>query len=184
MTRSDDNALPLDLTVCQAAALTVGEREEIVALCTRAFDEDFAGRFDLVPPDAGHVLARLEGRLVGHACWTTRWLQPPGQPPLHSFYVGAVATEPAAQGRGIGSAVMRRLAAETRDFALGGLSTTRASFYARLGWESWRGPTAVRTAAGLVPTPGKAVMILRTARTPPLDLDGLLSAESRALEDW
>ncbi|HET8629061.1 MAG TPA: GNAT family N-acetyltransferase [Thermomicrobiales bacterium] len=184
MQHPEQSDLPLDLAVRPAAALTVGEREEIVALCTCAFDEDFAGRFDLLPPDAGHVLARLEGRLVGHACWATRWLQPPGQPPLRSFYVGAVATEPATQGRGIGSAVMRRLAAETRDYALGGLSTTRASFYARLGWEPWRGPTAVRTPAGLVPTPGKAVMILRTAHTPPLDFDGLLSAEKRALEDW
>jgi len=53
-----------------------------------------------------------------------------------------------------------------------------------MGWQSWRGPLAIRTEAGLLATPGEAVMILRLPHTPPLALDGPLSAEWRIGELW
>ena len=63
-------------------------------------------------------------------------------------------------------------------------STRRASFYARLGWERWRGPTAMRADDGLVPTPDDTVMILRTPTTPALDTAALLIADYRAGQPW
>ena len=119
-----------------------------------------------------------EQELVSHAVVTTRWLQPEGQPKLRTAYVDAVATLPAYQGHGIGSRVMRHLASVVTDFEIACLETDRVSFYARLGWEVWRGPLAGRRGTELVPTPDQTgVMILRLARTPLLDTDSLLVIE-------
>jgi hypothetical protein len=81
-----------------------------------------------------------------------------------------------------------RLATEIAGFELGALSTERHAFYARLGWEIWQGPLAVRTPAGLELTafddPNDRVMILRTPRTPPLDPTATLIGEPRTLAHW
>lgn len=172
-----------DLAVAPTQALSEAEKEAIVALCTHAFDEDFGGLFDLVDSSM-HVLARLDGVLVGHACWATRWLQQAGHAPLRTAYVDAVAADPTRQGRGIGSAVILRLNDEIQDYELGGLSTDRVSFYERNRWERWRGPIGIRTPEGVAMTPADIVMILRTPLTPPLDLDALLTAEPRPVNPW
>jgi aminoglycoside 2'-N-acetyltransferase I len=109
---------------------------------------------------------------------TTRWLQPESLPLLKTAYVDAVATHPLYQGQGIGSAVMRHLAAVIPEYEIACLETERVSFYARLGWEAWRGALAGRKGTELMPTPEqKGIMVLRLARTPPLDLDGSLTVE-------
>ena len=171
------------LTIVPAARLSPSERTEIVRLCSAAFGEDLGNLFDLLPGST-HVLARHRHELVGHACWVTRWLQPAGLPPLRTAYVEAVATAPARQGRGIGTAVMRRLAEEIAGYDLGALSPAVEPFYERLGWLNWRGPTAIRMEDALLPTPGEEVMILRTPLTPPLDLEVRITAEWRPGELW
>jgi len=171
------------LSVTPADQLTPAERTEIVRLCSAAFAEDLSNLFDLLPGST-HVLVRNRQELVGHACWVTRWLQPADLPPLRTAYVEAVATNPSRQGRGIGRAVMQRLGEEITGYDLGALSPAVEEFYERLGWEMWRGPTAIRMEDTVVSTPGEEVMILRTPRTPPLDLDGSISAEWRQGELW
>jgi aminoglycoside 2'-N-acetyltransferase I len=163
--------------------LSAQARSEIIQLCSRAYQQDFASLFETFG-DAVHVLARRQGVLVSHALWVTRWLQAGDAPPLRTAYVEAVATEPASQGCGFATAVMRAIARAIRDFDLGGLSPSEVGFYERLGWELWRGPLSIRTATGLSRTPNDRVMILRLPRTPPLDLDGPLSAEWREDELW
>lgn len=79
---------------------------------------------------------------------------------------------------------MRALQAQILDFDLAALSPFDERWYARLGWETWRGPLSIRTATGLLPTPDEQVMTLRLPRTPALDLDAPLSAEWRELESW
>ncbi len=124
------------------------------------------------------MLAYREQEVVSHAVATTRWLQPEGLPLLRTAYIDAVATLPAYQGQGIGSTLMRHLATVLSDFEMACLQTERVSFYARLGWEVWRGPLAGRRATELLPTPDQqGVMILRLAHTPPLDIDRLLVIE-------
>jgi aminoglycoside 2'-N-acetyltransferase I len=99
-------------------------------------------------------------------------------PLLKTAYVDAVATLPAVQGQGYGSALLRHLAQNIGDCEIACLQTDIPAFYQRLGWELWRGPLAGRGEAGLVPTPTQTgVMILRLHRTPPLDLDTLLTIE-------
>ncbi|HET7035765.1 MAG TPA: GNAT family N-acetyltransferase [Thermomicrobiaceae bacterium] len=171
-------------SVVAVADLLAADRRRVVSLCTRAFGRSFAGLFALVPPDSTHLLARLDGRLVGHACWMTRWLQPGDLPPLRTAYVDAVAIAPDLQGHGLGSDLIARLNHELAGFEIGGLSTSRVTFYQRLGWQPWRGPTAVRTAGGLEPSSDDTIMILRTPQSPPLDLDGPLSIEWRAGSVW
>ena len=122
---------------------------------------------------------------MGHAVVTTRWLQPEGLPLLRTAYVDAVATSPAQQGRGVGSAVMRRLASAVADYDIAGLETERVGFYERLGWVEWQGPLAGRSDDGLIPTPEqRGVMILRLPRTPELDLGVLLTVEVQPPRIW
>jgi aminoglycoside 2'-N-acetyltransferase I len=173
----------LSLETIARPQLSAQAQSEIIQLCTRAYQEDFASLFDTFS-DAVHVLARHEGLLVSHALWVTRWLQAGDAPPLRTAYVEAVATEPAYQRRGFATAVMREIAHAIGDCDLGGLSPSDPSFYARIGWELWQGPLSIRAASGLIPTPSDRVMILRLPWTPPLDLTSPLSAEWRDGELW
>lgn len=174
---------PRLLTLAVTRDLNETVRATIVTLCTAAHHEDFSPLFRYLPADGLHVLAHQGDELVGHAVRTTRWAQPAGHPPLKTAYIDAVTTAEAVQGQGVGSAVMRRLAEAIfeEDYALCALETDRAGFYTRLGWEIWPGPLGGRTEQGLVLTPDYQgqVLILRTPRTPALDLNGLLTIEDQ-----
>ena len=175
------------LSVIPSHQLTGEQRSRSIDLCSRAFNLDFTTLFPLLDKsvDPIHVLAEIDSHLVGHAVWTTRWIQPAGTPALRTAYVDGVATEPKLWGHRIGSALINRLADETSDFDLRALSTNRVSFYQRLGWELWRGPSAVRSEGGdLVPTPTVTIMVHRTPFTPPLDLDSFIVADCRPEHPW
>jgi aminoglycoside 2'-N-acetyltransferase I len=177
---------PLVFDVSPANQLTSTQKAEIIRMCTEAYDEYFGEMFDYLPNSA-HVLAYFEGELVGHAAWVTRWLQQDDGPLLRTAYVEAVATAPAHQRKGYASATMRQLHAHiaAQGFDLGGLSPFSVDYYARLGWERWRGPLAIRSETGLQPSPSdECVMILRLPKTPALNLDAQLSAEWRRGELW
>ena len=167
------------VTSARTEELNAETRASIIHVCRTAHQEDdFTHLFSYIPSGGIHVLAYREHEVVSHAVATTRWLQPEGLPLLRTAYIDAVATLPAYQGQGIGSTLMRHLATVLADFEMACLQTERVSFYARLGWEVWRGPLAGRRATELLPTPDqKGVMILRLARTPPLDIDRLLVIE-------
>lgn len=181
MNRSEENQISLH--VAPVAGLAGQQRQAIIDLCTHAYEEDFSSIFEALP-GAVHVLGYHGGLLVSHAAWVTRWLQPAGLPPLRTAYVEAVATHPAHQGKGYASAVMRHLASQLDDYDLAGLSPSDPAFYARFGWELWRGPLAIRTDGGLLQTPDEQVMVLRLPRTPALDLAAALTAEWRPGELW
>lgn len=164
-------------------------RAAVVALCIAAHgNPDFERLFTLLQPDHLHVMAFDGDALVGHAVIGTRWAQPEGHPQLRTAYIDAVSTSPEYQGTGVGSAVMREVArlADDKAYEIAGLETERQGFYARLGWEEWRGPLAGREPdGGLVPTPDqRGVMILRVARTPELELDSLLTIERQSERIW
>jgi len=176
--------MPLSIEVTDSRTMSMAALHEITNVCTEAYREDFAGAFGLLGPGV-HVIARMDGRIVSHAMWVPRELQAGTRAPLRAAYVEAVATRPAWQGRGFATEVLRRLTREIHDYDLGALSPSDERFYARIGWEPWRGPLFIRTAAGLDATPDDSVMIHRTARTPAdLNLDAPLSAEWRPGEVW
>ena len=133
-----------------------------------------------------HVVAAVRGEIVACAAVVRRVLEVDGRP-LRTGYVEAVATRPDVQGTGLGTAVMEVAGEHIRStYELGALATGAFHFYERLGWERWRGPTAVRTPTGLQRTPDEDgyMMILRTRWTPPLDPAGTLSCEWRPGDVW
>jgi aminoglycoside 2'-N-acetyltransferase I len=174
------------VTVRATEELRAAERSAVIDVCNAANDtEEFGKLFTLIPEGGRHVLAHRGSQLVSHAVVTTRWVQPEGARVLQTAYVDAVATLPAYQRRGDASAVMRRLAAEIDDYDVACLQTDRIGFYARMGWEVWRGPLAGRGEHGLIPTPDqRGVMVLRLPRTPPLDLDAQLTIECQPERIW
>jgi aminoglycoside 2'-N-acetyltransferase I len=178
---------PITLTSAHTEDLDAARRESIIQVCLEAHqEEDFKNLFSYIPSGGWHFLAYHYDELVAHAVVTTRWLQPESQPLLKTAYVDAVATLPAYQGLGYGSAVMRQLAGEIgNEYVIGCLETERETFYERLGWEVWRGPLAGRSEDGLIPTPHQTgIMILRLSRTPALDLDKGLTIECQPDRIW
>ena len=149
-------------------------------------EDDFKNLFSYVPSGGLHFLAFQGEQLVSHALVTTRWLQPEGQSLLKTAYVDAVATLPADQRQGHGSAVMRHLAsAIDGEYVIACLETERVEFYEQLGWQIWRGPLAGRSEQSLVPTPEQnGIMILRLSQTPALDLDSTLTIECQDERIW
>jgi GNAT superfamily N-acetyltransferase len=153
---------------------------ELRALCDLAYGQPVFETFG----GGEHLLGWDGGRVICHALWITRWLQPRGQPPLKTAYVELVATHPDHRNLGHATAVMERVAVEIGDYELGGLSPATPGLYERLGWRVWRGPLFARTDGGALATPEDRVMVLPLSRTPPLDFEAPLSIEWRPGEIW
>lgn len=179
----------LRLRSLPTAALSATELAALRALMDEAFAGDEHGGFDDDDWDHAlggtHVLAEEDGRIVGHAAVVERDIRVAGRP-LRTGYVEAVATAVDRQGGGIGTAVMREVATHLAGYELGALGTGSHGFYHRLGWETWRGPSSVRSEAGEAATPEEDgyILVLRTPRSPPLDLDEPISCEWRPGDAW
>jgi aminoglycoside 2'-N-acetyltransferase I len=175
----------LEIHVRSSAELSARARDEILALCDRAYGEDLRAAFDEFV-DPVHVLATVEGTIVSHALWVTRWLAPGSRAPLRTAYVEAVATDPMHERRGFASAVLRALVNRVATFQLAALcpSDRGHALYRRLGWEAWIGPLSIRQGTDVIETPEESVMICRLPGSPSLNLAEPLSAEWRPGELW
>ena len=133
-----------------------------------------------------HFLLEQGGTIVAHAAVVERELHAGGLP-IPSGYVEAVATRPSRRREGHGTRLMDAVNGHIRaTYPLGALSAAAPDFYARLGWQPWLGPTAVRSATGDVPTPDDDgdIMILTTPSSPPLDRQAVLSCPWRSGDVW
>ena len=133
-----------------------------------------------------HFVLDEDGEILSHASVVERVLEIGGRP-LRTGYVEAVATDPGAQGRGHGSAVMAAATEHIRATQeLGALGTGRHAFYERLGWETWRGHASVRTPDGERRTPDDEgyILVLRTPDSPAFDLDDPISCDWRPGDVW
>jgi len=178
------------------AALAVVESHEMDAptrLEARSlWDRTFGDRFDDQDGDHAfggvHVLARDDGRLVGHASAVPRRIRFGDQPWRTVAYVEAVAVDPEYQGRGIGRRVMQVLQAEISSrWPVAMLSTGRADgFYMGLGWEQWRGLSYTVTSATTVVPDGEhgGLMILRLDPGAVADLSVDVTCEDRPGDAW
>jgi aminoglycoside 2'-N-acetyltransferase I len=153
-------------------------------------DAAFEGRF--AEDDWHHALGGVHvwlsdnGRIISHASLVERTLVCSGTP-IVAGYVEAVATVVERRREGHGTAVMQRInEIIQRRYALGALSTGAPAFYERLAWERWRGPTFVSRPRGLERTPQDdgGVMVLRTLRSPNLDLDQAIICDWRRGDVW
>lgn len=128
----------------------------------------------------------VDGRAVAHAAVVPRVLEL-GERSVRAGYVEAVGTATAAQGRGFGRRAMSEIGTLVRrDFEMGALATGEHEFYARLGWERWRGPTSVRRGDQLLRSPEEddAIMVLRFGSSADVDLDGPIACAERRGDDW
>lgn len=194
MTRATDTAPPAAPAVRQArtADLRPAELRAIRRLLDEAFVDDELGGFGDDDWDHAlggrHFLVEVEGDVISHGSIVERELRVAGRP-LRSGYVEAVATRPDRQRLGAGTAVMRAVGEHLSmaGFELGALGTGSHGFYERLGWETWRGPSSVRTADGERRTPDDDgyILVLRTPATPTdLDLDAPISCDWRPGDVW
>jgi aminoglycoside 2'-N-acetyltransferase I len=171
--------------------LTTDEVDAIRRLLWGAFarepeDEQFAEEDWQHALGGTHVVLEVRGEIVAHAAVVERELHVDGVP-LRTGYVEAVATLSDRQRQGFGTTVMHDVGALLDErFELGALGTGSHAFYSRLGWETWRGPSSVRTAQGPEPTPDDDgyIMVLRTLMSPPLDVDAAISCEWRPGDVW
>lgn len=133
-----------------------------------------------------HFVLEAGRMIVAHGSVVERDIHVAGAP-LRTGYVEAVATATDRQGEGLGSLLMTAVSDWIREgFELGALGTGRHRFYERLGWVTWRGPSSVRTTHGEVPTPDDDghILVLRTPRSPVIDLDAAISCEWRPGDVW
>ena len=170
--------------------LTPSETATIRRLLLDAFGPDDEERFTDHDWDHAvggtHVILDVDGEILTHAAVVERELRLDGRP-FRTGYVEAVATVPGRQGAGFGSRVMDDVNALIRDrFELGALGTGRHSFYERLGWRTWTGPSFVRTSEGLHRTPDDDgyIMVLETSLAPGLDLSAAISCDWRPGDVW
>jgi aminoglycoside 2'-N-acetyltransferase I len=173
----------LELRVVPSTEMVQAQRDAIVALCSEAFHCDYAYYLNLGLFSV-HVLGYLGERLAAHALWLERRLRVGDGPWRPAAYVEGVATHAGFRGRGVGSAVLRRLQAEVGGFDLAALSPSDAGWYERLRWERWRGPLFIIKDGVAQATPDDEVMVYRTPRTGELDLDAALTGEWRPFELW
>ncbi len=174
----------LSISVVPGLQLLEADKAEILALCSLAYEEDAAPWLTTLV-DPVHVIGRIEGRIISHAAWVERRLEPANLGVLRAAYIEAVATLPKAQGRGHSAKILIALSQLLGEFDIAALSPSDATFYARLGWELWKGELSVQLSSGPVASPGEAVMILRLPKTPmALDITAPLAIDGRDGESW
>jgi aminoglycoside 2'-N-acetyltransferase I len=133
-----------------------------------------------------HFLLEDAGAILSHACVVPRLLET-RERTWRTGFVEAVATRPDVEGRGHGTTVMRAAGVHINEaYELGSLSTGENEFYERLGWQTWRGDTGVRTDRGTDMTPWEkgCVMVLLTNASAALDLTGAITCEWRPGDVW
>lgn len=164
--------------------LSLTEYAQIILLCSQSFEEDYAPYLNLFE-DPIHVLGILDGEIVSQAIWITRWLQIGNGPLLRTAYVEGVATNEIYRGCGYATAVMQHLAKEIAYYEIGALSPAETTLYINLGWQYWQGPLFHRKSEQLIRDPeDESMMILRTPKTPELNLSLPISIEWREGEVW
>ena len=176
------------VTLHAAHADTIARRvrEELRALVDAAFEGDFTDEDWAHTAGGVHVWLSDDAGVISHGSVVERWLECSGQR-LRVGYVEAVATAVAYRRQGHGASIMRYIGDLIRErFVLGALSTGTHAFYEAFGWERWRGPACVDTPGGRERTPEDdgTIMILRTRRSPRLDLDTEIACDWRRGDVW
>jgi aminoglycoside 2'-N-acetyltransferase I len=156
------------------------------ALCFSAFGD----RFD--ESDWKHtfggirVLLFEDAELIGHAAIVPRCIHINDEE-FNTGYVEGVAIRTEKRRLGIGSKIMQGVANPlAEEFDFGVLSTAHPTFYARLGWDHWAGPSFVLKGTDLVRTPeGDAgLMVLRNQTLAGLSLTESITCHERDGDDW
>jgi aminoglycoside 2'-N-acetyltransferase I len=165
--------------------LTKQEYAEILAITTQAFERDYTPYMQMFK-NPTHITGRVEGKLVSYVAIITRWVQIVKGPLLKAAAIEGMATEISRRHKGFATQLMRHAVKEAEGYEIAVLSTGRNSFYARLGWKLWQGPTLTRKGKELIDMPEErgCVMVCDLPKTPPYDITAPISIEWRELEPW
>lgn len=172
----------LSLRVRHTAHLPEGTRAALRELLDAVYGDSFSD------DDWDHALGGLHtlAWLVGHAALVGRAFLL-GDMPRRVGYLEAMGVHPAAQRRGIGRAILRRVNLQVaRGYDLGALSSSDEGLglYRAGGWAVWRGPLGVMTPGGIVPTPEEAGGVLVYAPAGDLSLTLPLTCDFRSGDVW
>jgi aminoglycoside 2'-N-acetyltransferase I len=174
------------LHVAASTKLSAWFLQEVRHFLDAAFDGDFSDDDWAHAMGGLHVWASDVTGLISHGALVERTLVC-GAHTLRLGYVEAMATAAKHRRQGHGSRVLQCITDLIRErYPLGALSTGSPGFYERLGWERWRGPTFVATPEGRRRTPDDdgGIMILRTSRSPDLNLDDDIVCDWRPGDVW
>jgi len=175
-----------DVHVLASADCSAARLRQFRELLDTAFDGDFSDDDWTHALGGTHVWIDGPDGVVSHGALVERTLVCSGHV-IRVGYVEAIATATAHRRRGYASSILERINDLIRErYVLGALSTGVPDFYESLGWERWRGPTFVNGPHGIERTEDDdaGILILRTARTPELDLDRNIVADWRAGDVW
>src|SRR5262245_10044400 len=175
-----------DVHVASSAALNESHLIDFRALLDAAFDGDFSDDDWAHALGGTHVWIDGPDGPVSHGALVERTLVCSGRV-IRVGYVEAIGTALAHRRQGHASEILKRINDLIREhYVIGALSTGVPAFYEALGWERWRGATFVNGPKGTTRTPEDdgGILILRTPRSPQLDLNGDIVADWRAGDVW
>lgn len=160
--------------------------KQIRTFVSEAFDGTFSEEDWNHSLGGKHVIVVEDDNVLSHAAVVERTIEVAGRL-FRTGYLEGVATTPGRHGEGLGSMVVAEATRSVTDgFELGTLSTDRHSFYARLGWERWVGPSFVRRGAEKMRTEqdDDGLMVLRFGPSEVIDLAAPISCEHRSGDVW
>lgn len=176
------------LLECDTAGLGTQRLAQLLDLFRACWADGGFSTDDLAHALGGrHFLVEADGRVVSHASVVPRtlWLD---DAIVQAGYVEAVATHPSRRREGLASRLVSAANAHIEaHYELGVLSTSAHALYERLGWRRWAGETWVREGDGTLTRTvdeDDGIMVLATARTAGLALDGRLACERRPGDAW
>ena len=190
--------LSLRLEVVDDVDLDVEIRASAEALCYLTFahwyddEPDEAFTVDDWQHTCGGVRVLLfDGdELVAHAAVVPRAIDLGDDGAARTYaagYVEGVAVIPSRQHAGLGTIVMDVTNEALRaGFEIGVLSTSSWSFYERLGWERWQGPSYVVRSGIRTRTPDEdhGLLVLRCDASKHLDPAAAITSWERVGDDW
>jgi len=164
--------------------LTEEDIEDVINLCSNAFNEDFRPYMkDFV--GGTHILGYCEDVLVSHVLWLNRWVRIENQLLLKTSFVDAMAVDEKYRKRGFASSMMTRLVGEITKYDIVVLTTNSPDYYKRLGWKEWKRPVNFRRVDGRITSlKDSTLMVLSLPKTPPLDVHLPLTVVWREGEGW
>ena len=169
--------IEFNLVVKKNHDLSPEELENVITLCSNAFNEDFR---PYMKDFAGgiHILGCYENRLVSQVLWLNRWVRIENTPLLRTAFLDALAVDEKFRKRGIASSMMTRLVEEITDYDIAVLTTDSIDFYKRIGWQAWQGPVSFQRVDGrITPLNNQTFMVLSLPKTPALDVNLPLTVE-------
>ena len=132
-----------------------------------------------------HALVVEDGLIVAHGSLVMRRLLHRGMS-LRTGYVEAVAVHPEHRRAGHASTVMAALESLAPAYELLALSASGdgEALYRARGWQLWRGPSAVLSPKGLLPTPGDDGSIYVFGSRVDIDPDDGIACDWREGDVW